>query len=125
MDFKIAVILLFLMAQTPQVVDFHVLKEKFVPGEQVCFEFINQRRQPVQLPNPNPWMVVDEKGEIIFSPVTIQVIETLAPASTKRWCWDQRRNNGQLVDSGRYIIKLNVYIENERKSFSREIEIVK
>ena len=113
------------MAQTPEDVDFHIAKEKFVSGERVCFEFINRGRQTVQLPSPHPWMVVDAMGEIMFSPMAAQVIASVEPASRKQWCWDQRRKDGQFVDPGRYVIKMNVYIENEMKVFRRKIEITK
>jgi hypothetical protein len=60
------VIFILLMAQTPEDVEFHVMKEQFVSGERVCFVVINQRRQAVQQPSPHTWMVVDEKREKSF-----------------------------------------------------------
>jgi flagellar hook assembly protein FlgD len=68
-------------------------------------------------------MIVDEQGGTIFSPLTTQMIVNVEPAGKKKWCWDQRRNDGQRVEPGMYVIKMNAYIENEKQGFSKRIEI--
>ena len=119
-----AAIFLLLVMQAGNGVDFRVDKEVYMQGERVCFEFVNRTPKPVQLPNPNPWMVVDEKDGIIFSPLSTQVIANVQPAGRKRWCWDQRRADGNLVVPGRYFLQMNAYINGEKKMFQKIIEIV-
>jgi len=75
-------------------------------SEPVVLQLANNCDFNIVLPNSAPWLIIDSSGEIVFSPITIQVITILKPGEVKEWAWEQKDNKGEFVPRGVYTVKL-------------------
>jgi hypothetical protein len=78
-------------------------KERYLEKEPVCFLLVNNSNKVLMLPNSAPWKILKNK-EVVFSPITPQVLIKLLPGGKKGWCWDMRDNEGKYVPPGEYIL---------------------
>lgn len=101
---------------------FKTSKETYRTSEDVILILENKCEFTLVLPNPAPWLIINESGEIIFSPITIQVIESVEPGLTLTWKWDQRDNEGRTAPPGTYYARLNTL---NAGSFLASFEIIK
>jgi len=77
--------------------------ERYLEKEPVCFLLVNNSNKVLILPNPAPWKILKNK-EVVFSPITPQVLIKLLPGEKKGWCWDMRDNEGNYVPPGEYTL---------------------
>lgn len=66
----------------------------------------NEFEGEITLRNSAPWKIYDSKGEIVFTPVALQVIVNVSSGETKTWIWNQRNNKGEICPSGSYWVEL-------------------
>lgn len=96
-------------------------------GETVCFILKNNSNKEVVLPNSAPWVVISlsgkNKGKVVYAPIATQSIQKVPPKTTKKWCWDLKDFEGDFVHSGKYKVRLTVFINKKREFLSTEIEI--
>jgi integral membrane sensor domain MASE1 len=85
---------------------FGAVKDVFERSEPVVFRLVNNCGFNVVLPNSAPWLVVDAGGNVVFSPVALQVITTVKPGEVREWTWDQRSSEGEVVPAGTYAVRL-------------------
>jgi hypothetical protein len=85
---------------------FGAVKDVFERSESVVFRLVNNCGFNVVLPNSAPWLVVDAGGNVVFSPVALQVITTVKPGEVREWTWDQRSSEGEVVPAGTYAVRL-------------------
>jgi hypothetical protein len=78
-------------------------KERYLEKEPVCFLLVNNSNKVLMLSNPAPWKILKNK-EVVFSPITPQVLIKLLPGEKKGWCWDMRDNEGKYVPPGEYTL---------------------
>ena len=76
------------------------------PGMLVQFRIKNIGVKEISLPNSAPWQIQTVDGKMMFSPVALQVIASLAPGETKEWNWEQKDNHGNQVKEGTYLVVL-------------------
>lgn len=81
-------------------------KESYKVSETVSIVLENRCDSVLILPNPAPWLIKDSKGEIVFSPISIQVIKEVGPGGVVTWSWPQRDNMGAPVGAGEYHVEL-------------------
>ena len=74
------------------------------PGMMVRFMVTNVGTEEITLSNSAPWEIRTLDNEVVFQPVALQVIVSLAPGGTKEWSWEQKDNNGSQVKEGTYLI---------------------
>ncbi len=77
------------------------------PGMPVQIRVKNIGHREITLPNSAPWKINTFGGEAVFTPVSLQVVVSLAPGETKEWSWEQKDNNGNQVKEGTYLVVLN------------------
>lgn len=85
---------------------FKTNKEIYKISERVFLVLMNNCDYVLVLPNSAPWMIIDEGGEIVFSPIALQVITEVKPGNERKWTWNQRDNDGNQVSAGTYYVKL-------------------
>nr|QNO53014.1 hypothetical protein PNHJDAII_00018 [Methanosarcinales archaeon ANME-1 ERB6] len=81
-------------------------KDVYIEGEMVTFTFSNNCSEAITLPNSDPWVIKDNKGNIVYEPIPRPVITPVPPGSSKSWVWDQKDNAGKQVPAGTYIVEL-------------------
>jgi len=91
-------------------------KERYSEKEEVCFLLLNNSDKVLILPNPAPWKIL-KNNEVVFSPITPQVIVNLLPGKKKGWCWDMRDNKGKYVPPGEYTLLLSLPSIKLQKTF--------
>lgn len=86
---------------------FSTVKDVFGISEPVEFILINNCSDPVILASSAPWRVEGSGGNVIFKPVSLQVLVEIKPGEEIRWAWDQRDNGGRRVPAGCYYIVID------------------
>ncbi len=81
-------------------------KDEIDINESLCFSIINNSEEPIMLPNPNPWEIL-RNDEIVYAPITIQVLTELPSGKARAWCWNLKSNEGILVAPGEYTLLVN------------------
>jgi hypothetical protein len=81
-------------------------KDVYERSELVVLQLVNNCVFNIVLPNSAPWLIIDSSGEIVFSPIAIQVITILKPGEVKEWAWEQKDSRGEPVPPGVYTVKL-------------------
>jgi hypothetical protein len=81
-------------------------KNVYERSELVVLQLVNNCVFNIVLPNSAPWLIIDSSGEIVFSPIAIQVITILKPGEVKEWAWGQKDSRGEPVPPGVYTVKL-------------------
>jgi hypothetical protein len=71
-------------------------------GNTVIIKLRNSGNVAVELKNAAPFIIKDEEGVDIFTPIAIQVITVVQPGETITWKWDQKDNQGNQVVPGEY-----------------------
>ncbi len=74
----------------------------YVIGEEVKIIFRNISNETIFLSNSAPWRIVDEYGNLVFSPIALQVLTPIKPGSFKVWIWNQKDNFGNQIKPGSY-----------------------
>ncbi len=102
-------------------------KKSVNKGEKVCFTLKNNSNKTVVLPNSAPWVVISlsgkNKGKVVFAPVSTQSLQYLKPNSEKKWCWDLKDFENEYVHSGKYKIRLTVFIDKKPVFLSTTIDV--
>ena len=96
-------------------------KDYFKVNEPVKFRLINNCDGDLLLPNSAPWIIKNSRGEIIFSPISLQVITRIKPGTFREWSWNQKDNHGRNVEPGIYYIEIKTL---NRGTFKLSIRIV-
>jgi len=81
-------------------------KDVYERSEPIVMQLANNCDFNIVLPNSAPWLIIDSSGEIVFSPIALQVITILRPGEVKEWAWEQKDNKGEPVLPGAYTVKL-------------------
>jgi hypothetical protein len=81
-------------------------KDVYGRSEPVVLQLANNCGFNIVLPNSAPWLIIDSSGEIVFSPIAIQVITILKTGEVKEWAWEQKDSKGEPVPPGVYTVKL-------------------
>lgn len=89
-------------------ISFKSSKDAYMISEEVVLVFENNCDYTLVLPNPAPWLITNVDGEIIYSPIVIQVIKEVRPGELITWVWDQRDNMGGQVSTGTYYARLHI-----------------
>ena len=96
-------------------------------GEKVCFVLKNNSNNEIVLPNSAPWVVISlsgrDKGKVVYSPIATLSLEKVLPNSEKKWCWNLKNFEGEYVHSGKYKVRLTVFINKKKEFLSTEIEV--
>jgi len=96
-------------------------------GEKVCFLLKNNSKKEIVLPNSAPWVVISlsgrNEGKVVYSPIATLSLQKVPPTSEKKWCWDLKNFEGDYVHSGKYKVRLTVFINGKREFLSTEIEV--
>lgn len=96
-------------------------------GEKVCFILKNNSNKDIVLPNSAPWVVISlsgrNEGKVVYSPIATLSLQKVPPNSEKKWCWDLKDFEGNYVHSGKYKVRLTVFIGKISKFLSTEIEV--
>lgn len=91
-------------------------KTKYMQGEEVEIVLENKSNNNIILPNSAPWKIVNEKGENIYTPLSLQVIVTLNPNEKLTWKWKQKDMTGKQVQREKYYIILETVNMNKLKT---------
>lgn len=76
----------------------------------------------VTLPNSAPWNIVDAtSGQVVYTPISLQVFGSLAPGESKQWTWNQRTNEENYVLPGDYRVMFSVNKATADFSISEEL----
>jgi len=81
-------------------------KKIYKQGEPVKITLENKCPYSIQLKNSAPWRISTKSGEIVFTPIALQVITEIKPNESKTWIWNQRDNSGKQVEPGAYQVIL-------------------
>lgn len=87
-----------------QTATFGTNKPVYQPGESVDFTLKNTGSLDITCPNAAPYIIQDQNGAIVLTPVGATVIDTLTPTSQKTWTWNQKNNDGVQVADGAYSV---------------------
>lgn len=74
----------------------------YFPGEIITFRITNNTAEEIYLLNSAPWQIRGIDGAVMFSPVSAQVILSLAPGESQEWSWDQKDSEGNQIPPGKY-----------------------
>jgi len=88
---------------------FSTTKDMFKVSEPVEFILVNNCKDPVVLSNSAPWRIEGWEGEVVFKPISLQVLVELKPGEEMRWIWDQRDSGGKQVPTGRYYVVIDTF----------------
>ena len=100
---------------------FRTVKDYFKVNEPVKFRLINNCDGDLLLPNSAPWIIKNSGGEIIFSPISLQVITRIKPGTFREWSWNQKDNHGRNVEPGIYYVEIKTL---NRGTFKLSIRIM-
>jgi len=105
--------------------EFKPEKEIINKDEKVCFHLVNNSDKAVYLPSSAPWAVFEDEDfdKIVFSPIAAQRILEIKPYEEKKWCWDLKDFQGEIVPSGDYAIRLTVFKNGERVFLVSKIKV--
>ncbi len=116
----------FVLANTKEL-QFIADKKVINKGEKVCFVLKNNSNNEIVLPNSAPWIVISlsgrDKGKVVYSPIATLSLQKVPPNSEKKWCWDLKNFEGDYIHSGKYKVKLTVFINKKKEFLSTEIEV--
>jgi len=76
------------------------------PGMSVQFRTKNIGNKEITLANSAPWQIDSYDGKVVFRPVALQVIFSLAPGEIKEWKWEQKDSSSNQVKEGTYLVVL-------------------
>ncbi|WP_456400456.1 hypothetical protein [Persephonella sp.] len=112
-------------ANLTEELEFKPEKEIINKDEKVCFQFKNNSKDEIYLPSSAPWAVFEDEefDKIVFSPIATQQILKLKPFEQKKWCWDLKDFQGEVVPSGDYSIRLTVFKEGKRIFLTSKIKV--
>ncbi|WP_457642123.1 hypothetical protein [Persephonella sp.] len=105
--------------------EFKPEKEIINKYEKVCFYLVNNSDKVVYLPSSAPWAVFEDEDfdKIVFSPIAAQQIIKLQPDQERKWCWDLKDFEGEIVPSGDYSIRLTVFRNGERVFLTSKVKV--
>lgn len=87
---------------------FKTSKDVYKISEEVVLVLENRCDYILVLPNPAPWMILDAHGEIVYSPIAIQVITEVKTGDVLEWSWNQKDAEGRKTAAGKYYAKLTI-----------------
>lgn len=92
-------------------------KSEYKIGETVIITIFNPNTVAISFPNPNPYKVISiEKNEVVYTPITIQVVYKLDGRKSLVLSWNQTDNDGNQVQPGKYkiiVIWMNGTVESD------------
>jgi len=86
---------------------FSTIKNMFRISEPVEFVLINNCDDPVILASSAPWRIESPGRNVVFKPISLQVLVEVSPSEEVKWAWDQRDNNGRQVPAGCYYVVID------------------
>jgi hypothetical protein len=88
---------------------FSTVKDTFKVSEPVGFVLVNNCGDSVVLSNSAPWRIESLNGEVVFRPISLQVLVEVKPGESVEWIWDQRDNEGKQVSTGLYYVVMDTF----------------
>jgi len=85
-------------------------KDRYVQGENVIITVFNKGSDDITLSNPNPYQILKyDTWEVVYAPVSPQVITKLERGRSMMFIWSQIDNQGNQVPPGKYIVKFSYF----------------
>lgn len=92
-------------------------KSEYKIGEIVIITIFNPNTAAISFPNPNPYKVISiEKNEVVYTPITTQVVYKLDGRKSLVLSWNQTDNDGNQVQPGKYkiiVVWMNGTVESD------------
>ena len=88
---------------------FSTTKDVFKVSEPVEFILINNCEDSIVLSNSAPWRIEGLEGEVVFKPISLQVLVEVKLGEEMKWIWDQRDSEGKQVPTGRYYVVIDTF----------------
>lgn len=95
-------------------------KSAYQPGETVTIVFKNNSVKQFEPANNWP-TITNAAGEVVYSPVTIQILVAVGPGQSKSWEWNQVDNDNATVPPGQYTATLKGFAITDDDTFSGSV----